>query len=154
VTEIASQSHSINRYKDLKIKLINCNANILFNKQCITENIIPAYATLEISRTSSAATTIQRKVQTLRIKEEIKFLYLKKEHLNRELYNTHLQAANEWGPTYMGPHLEQYTPTSSRNGSSQTLNHAAQDQETNCPQNQHLNPYPHLPPTYSQRNKH
>jgi hypothetical protein len=79
---------------------MKCNADILFNKHCMTENIVPAYATLKIPRTSLGATITQRKAQTLRIKEKIKFLYHKKEYLNRELYNTHPQATNEWGPVW------------------------------------------------------
>jgi hypothetical protein len=38
----------------------------------------------------------QRKAQILRVKDEIKFLYQKKERLNRELYKIHLKAAAEW----------------------------------------------------------
>jgi hypothetical protein len=30
-------------------------------------------------------------------KNEIKFLYKKKQYLNKELYNLHIQNANEWG---------------------------------------------------------
>ena len=33
----------------------------------------------------------------MRVKDETKFLYRKKEQLNKELYNIHLQAASEWG---------------------------------------------------------
>jgi hypothetical protein len=40
-----------------------------------------------------------KKAQTIRIKDEIKFLYKKKEKLNKELYNTHLRTAQEWGKT-------------------------------------------------------
>jgi hypothetical protein len=31
------------------------------------------------------------------MKEEIKFLYRKGYHLNKEMYKIHLQAVNEWG---------------------------------------------------------
>jgi hypothetical protein len=37
---------------------------------------------------------------TIRLKDEIKFLYNKKEKLNNELYNIHLKAAQEWGNTW------------------------------------------------------
>ena len=33
----------------------------------------------------------------LYIKDEIKFLHKKKQKLNRDLYNIHLEAAQEWG---------------------------------------------------------
>jgi len=37
------------------------------------------------------------KAQTIRIKEEIKFLHMKKHQLNRQLYHLHLRLANTWG---------------------------------------------------------
>jgi hypothetical protein len=33
----------------------------------------------------------------MRIKEEMRFQYKKKQHTNRQIYTTHIQAANEWG---------------------------------------------------------
>jgi len=36
-------------------------------------------------------------MQTTRVREEIKFVYKKKDKLNENLYKTHLQAALEWG---------------------------------------------------------
>jgi hypothetical protein len=33
----------------------------------------------------------------LRIKNKIKFLYTKKQHLNKTLYTLHLENANKWG---------------------------------------------------------
>jgi hypothetical protein len=39
----------------------------------------------------------QKKVHIIRIKDEIKFLYKKKQKLNKGLYNAHLKAALEWG---------------------------------------------------------
>jgi hypothetical protein len=38
-----------------------------------------------------------KKAQIIRIKEEIRLQYQKKEHINHQLYLTHVQAANEWG---------------------------------------------------------
>jgi hypothetical protein len=40
-----------------------------------------------------------KKAQTIRIKDEIKFLY-KKKKLNKKLYNTHIRAAQERGNTW------------------------------------------------------
>ena len=39
----------------------------------------------------------QQKICKLRIKDKIKFLYLKKATLNKTLYQTHLKLANKWG---------------------------------------------------------
>jgi hypothetical protein len=36
----------------------------------------------------------------LRIKDEIKFLYMKREKLNNPLYKAHLKVAQEWGKTW------------------------------------------------------
>jgi len=93
----ARQATSIHKYKNLRQKLLQCNANIFFNKQCLIHKVTPTYAKIHIPYTSPASITSQRKTQLLRIKEEIRFLYKKKEHLNKELYKAHLQAATEWG---------------------------------------------------------
>jgi hypothetical protein len=42
-TFTASQARSIHQYKKLKIKVLKCNADILFNKQCLSKKIIPNY---------------------------------------------------------------------------------------------------------------
>ena len=39
----------------------------------------------------------QTKLSKLRIPDEIKFLYKKKEHTNDNLYRLHFQLAQEWG---------------------------------------------------------
>ena len=71
-----------------------------FNRQCLKQNLIPIYANIKIPHTSPASIAAQRKAQTTRIKEEIKFLYKKKETLNKTLYKIHLQAALEWGNSW------------------------------------------------------
>jgi len=48
----ASQARSIYQYKKLKIKLLNCNADIFFNKQCLTKKIVPNYANIKVPTTS------------------------------------------------------------------------------------------------------
>jgi hypothetical protein len=79
---------------------IKCNANIFFNKQCLSRKITPKYADIKVPITSKAAHITRTKVTTTRIKDEIKFLYRKKDTLNRALYQAHLQAAQEWGNTW------------------------------------------------------
>jgi endonuclease I len=51
---------------------------------------------VKIQHTSPASKITQEKAQINRIREEIKFLYKQKYQLNRQLYEAHLQAANEW----------------------------------------------------------
>jgi hypothetical protein len=97
---IASQAKCINEYKKLGIKVLKCCANIYFNRQCLKQDVVPKYANIKIPYTSTACKATHRKAQTVRIKEEIKLLYKKKERLNTALYNTHLQAAKEWGNSW------------------------------------------------------
>jgi hypothetical protein len=47
-----------------------------------------------------AAKETQMQAQTLQIKNEIKFLYKKKQQLNKELYHTHIQNTNTWKSTW------------------------------------------------------
>jgi len=58
----ASQAHSIYHYK-LKIKVLKYNADIFFNKQCLTKKIIPNYANTKVPITSPATYKTQNKAQ-------------------------------------------------------------------------------------------
>jgi hypothetical protein len=58
---IASQAKTINAYKNSKIKLMKCCANVYFNKQCIAQKITPAYAKIKIEQTSPASAITQQK---------------------------------------------------------------------------------------------
>ena len=59
--------------------------------------MIPYYANLKFTNTSPAAQVTANKAQILPVKNEIKYLFKRKDILNHELYTTHLKAANEWG---------------------------------------------------------
>jgi hypothetical protein len=91
----ASQG-SIHKYENIKRKLHNCNANLYFNKQCLKRNLVPSYANIRVPNTSPAHAHTQRKIPTLRIKDEIKYLHTKKQGLNQQLYHLHLDLANSW----------------------------------------------------------
>jgi len=94
---IASQAKSINLYKNMRSKLLKYCAIIYFNKQCLAKRVIPKYANIKFQNTSPVAQFTSKKAEIKRIKDEIKFLYKKKENLNRELYERHLKAAKPWG---------------------------------------------------------
>jgi len=94
---IAGQASSINQYKNTTSKLLKCCVNIYFNKQCLAKKIIPNYAKLKFHNTSPAAQLTAKKAQTTHIKDEIKFQFIMKDKLNRELYKHHLKATKEWG---------------------------------------------------------
>jgi hypothetical protein len=51
----ADQAKAINRYKNTKTKLLQCCANIHFNKQCLLNNLPPPYARIKVPYTSPAA---------------------------------------------------------------------------------------------------
>jgi hypothetical protein len=76
----ASQENSMQKYIITKKKLLNCNANIYFNKTCLKQNITPKYALIHIKTadTSEAAKHTDTQTRILRINSEIKFLYKKK----------------------------------------------------------------------------
>ena len=79
---------------------MKCYANIYFNWQFLTKIVIPKYANIKIPCTSPATNVTQEKIQTIRLKDEIKFLYKQKEKLNNDLYRIHLKAAQERGSTW------------------------------------------------------
>jgi U3 small nucleolar ribonucleoprotein component len=97
---LASQAQSINLYKNVRTKVMKFCANIYFNRQCLIKKIIPKYANIKIPYLSPATNITQKKIHTIRLKDEIKFLYKKKDKLNNDLYNIHLEAAQEWGNTW------------------------------------------------------
>jgi hypothetical protein len=73
---VARQANSIHTYKDLKLRLTYCNANIFFNRECLNRSPTPGYASqIRIPRTSPAAATTLKKAQIQRIKDELKFLH-------------------------------------------------------------------------------
>jgi hypothetical protein len=45
----ASQAHSINRFTNTKLRILNCNANIYFNRTYLEENLKPKYANININ---------------------------------------------------------------------------------------------------------
>jgi hypothetical protein len=95
---LASQALLVSLYMNIRSKLLKCCANIYFNKQCITKRVIPKYVNIKTANTSPASQVTAKKAQIIRIKDDIKFLYKKKEKLNRELYKIYLQAAHDAVP--------------------------------------------------------
>jgi hypothetical protein len=75
-------------------KLLYCNANIVFNKECLAKKITPNYAKINLKPVDDAAKTTIQKAERIRIKQEIKFLYKMKQNLNEQLFQLHLFLAN------------------------------------------------------------
>jgi hypothetical protein len=88
--------------------------------------VIRKYAVTKFQNTSPAAQCSSRKAQITRIKDEIKFLYKKKDSLNRELYEHHLKAAKDWGKmwypiqNHIDEKLNQYVEKKYKNLDSKT----------------------------------
>jgi len=59
--------------------------------------VFPKYANLKFTNNSPASQVTTKKAQTLHVKNEIKFLFKKKDKLNQDLCTLHLRAAQEWG---------------------------------------------------------
>jgi hypothetical protein len=94
----------IQKFLNLNRKLYMCNANIYFNKQCIRKQLTPAYARIKVPNTSPAHKNTQKKIPAIRIKDEIKFLYSKKQQINLQVYKLHLLLANTWGNAWAQVH--------------------------------------------------
>jgi len=62
---IASQAKSIYHYKSLRYRILKCNADISFNKQCLAKKVIPNYASIKVPNTSKAALKTQKKIRLL-----------------------------------------------------------------------------------------
>jgi hypothetical protein len=65
---------------------MNCCAHIYFNRQCFIKKVTTKYANVRIPYISRAANITQKKVQIIRLKDDIKYLHVKKEKLNSKLY--------------------------------------------------------------------
>jgi len=94
----ASQGH-IHEYENTKRKLYSCNSSINFNRQCLHKKLVPTYVKLKFPNNSPTAKFTQRIAHHLRIKDKLKYLYMKKQQLNLRLYRLHLLLANIWGNT-------------------------------------------------------
>jgi hypothetical protein len=90
---------------NLKRKLLQCIANLKFNKTCLKENIVPIYAAIKVTGNTKASIITKQRAQRTRIQNEIKFLYKKKQQINQELHVNHLYNANKWQNVWI--HIEQ-----------------------------------------------
>jgi len=96
----ASQG-SIQKYESLKSKLYKCNVNIYFNKQCLKRQLTSSCANIKVPNTSPAYKHTQKKLPTIRIKDEIRNLHSKKQQINPQLYHLHITLAgncDSWWP--------------------------------------------------------
>jgi hypothetical protein len=62
----------------------------------LTELVKTKYADLKLKGSNSAVKLTQKQLTKLRINNELKFLYIKKQQINNQLYKTHLRNAHYW----------------------------------------------------------
>jgi hypothetical protein len=70
----ASHTSSIYKYMNTKLKLLNCNANLYFNRKCLELNLTPIYAQTKIKMNPHNKIVNEKmieKFQRTRIKNEI-----------------------------------------------------------------------------------
>jgi queuine/archaeosine tRNA-ribosyltransferase len=64
------------------------------------KKLVPKYAHIKITTANEVAKKTQTQAQTLLIKNEIKFLYKKKQQLYTQLCHTHIHNVNTWQQTW------------------------------------------------------
>ena len=72
--------------------------------ECLENKLTPTYAKIKIKNTNKAATKTKEQSQTLRIKNELKYLQIKKSEINKQLIlpserwsqNIREKVANYW----------------------------------------------------------
>jgi len=69
---IASQARSIHQNKNLKIKVLNCCADIFFNRQYLTKKIVPNYAKI---KSIIYYTNLIIHKETVSLKKNVYFIY-------------------------------------------------------------------------------
>jgi hypothetical protein len=74
---VSSSQKNVFKFVNIKRKLLNCNANIDFNKEW---KITHKYAKKNLKPIKSAAKTTIQKAERIRTKQEIRFLYKKKQN--------------------------------------------------------------------------
>ena len=99
IDNLASQAKMYTKYLNVKTKLHKTIANISFNKECLKHKLTPTYAKIKIQDTNKAATKTKEQSQTLRIKNELKYLQIKKSEMNNNLYYLQNDGVEIYGKT-------------------------------------------------------
>jgi phosphatidate phosphatase PAH1 len=76
--------------------LLKTNAAIWYNKTCRSKHLEPKYIEIKIKGKNEQSANTKQAAVKYRLNQEIKFLYKKKETLNKMMYRTHLEGANNW----------------------------------------------------------
>jgi hypothetical protein len=92
----ASRAKLVNQYINTKRKLLSTKAHVWFNRTCQSKSIIPKYAYLKLKGTSNAVNLTKIQLTKLRVNNELKYLYIKKQNINKQSYKLHLKNAQYW----------------------------------------------------------
>jgi hypothetical protein len=92
----AKQAKSFHEFKNTKRRLLKTIAAIWYNKACKNKQLSPNYISIKINGNNRQCTNTLKAATHYRINQEVKFLYIKKNNLNEQLYNKHLQCAALW----------------------------------------------------------
>ena len=91
--ELAKETY---HYRNTTEKLYKTNAAIWYNKICRKKQLTPNYISIKIKgKNSQCQNTIKAATQYC-LKQELKFLNIKKQKLNKRLYRIHLKCALSW----------------------------------------------------------
>ena len=92
----AKRTKETYQYKNIKRKLYKSNAAIWYNKVCRQKQLTPNYISIRINGKNQQCQKTVQAATHFRINQEIKFLYIKKQKLNEQLYNLHIKCATIW----------------------------------------------------------
>jgi hypothetical protein len=85
-----------NIYKNTKLKLLKTNVAIWFNKICLDTPLRPNYIGFKIDGHKQQDKKTAANAIRFHINQEIKFQYKRKQHLNQQLYQSHLECAHHY----------------------------------------------------------
>jgi hypothetical protein len=92
----AQQAKLYNIYKNTKLKLLKMNVAICFNKICLDTYLRPNYIGFKIDGHKQQDKKTAANAIRFRINQEVKFQYKRKQHLNQQLYQSHLEYAHHY----------------------------------------------------------
>jgi hypothetical protein len=97
-----SIQHFLNRhgqiyqYKNVKEKLYITNDAIRYNRPCRQKQLTPNCTSSMINGTNRQCLSTVKTATRFHINQELKFLYIKKQKRNKQLYKFHLECAAAW----------------------------------------------------------
>jgi hypothetical protein len=91
--EVAKETYQCRNTKE---KLYKTNAAIWYNKICREKQLTPNHISIKINCKSLQCQKTILAATQYRLNQELKFLYVKKQKLNEQLYRIHLKSTSSW----------------------------------------------------------